>query len=206
MFLDLILRRNPTLVEQAIALHQTGALPANCYVIDLDAVERNARRHRARGRAAWPEDLRDDQADGPQRLVLPRGREGRHSRRRRGRHGMRARLPPRGHDASATSATSCRFRALRPTRRRRWRRITGPSSPPKKAQEASDGEPRARARAADARPHRRARRYVLSGPRGRFRGGRCRRGRRRDRRDARACASPASPRFRLSSSMPRAAR
>jgi predicted amino acid racemase len=42
MFLDLILRRNPGLVEQTIALHQQGALPANAYVIDLDAVERNA--------------------------------------------------------------------------------------------------------------------------------------------------------------------
>ena len=43
MFLDLIRRRNPELVEQAIALHQAGALPANSYVIDLDAVEANAR-------------------------------------------------------------------------------------------------------------------------------------------------------------------
>jgi predicted amino acid racemase len=43
MFLDLIRRRNPTLIEQAIALHQAGQLPANTYVIDLDAVERNAR-------------------------------------------------------------------------------------------------------------------------------------------------------------------
>ena len=42
MFLDLILRRNPTLVEQAIALHQAGRIPANAYVIDLDAVELNA--------------------------------------------------------------------------------------------------------------------------------------------------------------------
>ena len=42
MFLDLTLRRNPTLVEQAIALHQTGRIPANCYVIDLDAVDHNA--------------------------------------------------------------------------------------------------------------------------------------------------------------------
>lgn len=42
MFLELTLRRNPTLVEQAIALHQAGKIPANCYVIDLDAVERNA--------------------------------------------------------------------------------------------------------------------------------------------------------------------
>src|ERR1700693_2108096 len=43
MFLDLIRRRNPKLVEQTIALHQAGKLPANSYVIDLDAVEANAR-------------------------------------------------------------------------------------------------------------------------------------------------------------------
>ena len=43
MFLDLIRRRNPRLIEQAIALHQAGRLPANSYVIDLDAVEANAR-------------------------------------------------------------------------------------------------------------------------------------------------------------------
>ena len=43
MFLDLIRRRNPQLIEQAIFLHQQGKLPANAYVIDLDAVEENAR-------------------------------------------------------------------------------------------------------------------------------------------------------------------
>jgi predicted amino acid racemase len=43
MFLDLIRRRNPRLIEGAIALHQSGELPANTYVIDLDAVEDNAR-------------------------------------------------------------------------------------------------------------------------------------------------------------------
>ena len=43
MFLDVIRRRNPRLIEQAIALHQFGQLPANTYVIDLDAVEANAR-------------------------------------------------------------------------------------------------------------------------------------------------------------------
>ena len=39
MFLDLIRRRNPALVEQSIAFHQAGKLPANTYVVDLDAVE-----------------------------------------------------------------------------------------------------------------------------------------------------------------------
>jgi predicted amino acid racemase len=43
MFLDVIRRRNPRLIEAAIALHQRGDLPANSYVIDLDAVEDNAR-------------------------------------------------------------------------------------------------------------------------------------------------------------------
>lgn len=43
MFLDLVRRRNPRLIEASIALHQEGLLPANCYAIDLDAVEQNAR-------------------------------------------------------------------------------------------------------------------------------------------------------------------
>jgi len=43
MFLDVLRRRNPKLIEQAIALHQAGKLPANAYVIDLDSVEANAR-------------------------------------------------------------------------------------------------------------------------------------------------------------------
>jgi predicted amino acid racemase len=43
MFLDPIRRRNPRLIEGAIALHQAGRIPANTYVIDLDAVEANAR-------------------------------------------------------------------------------------------------------------------------------------------------------------------
>ena len=43
MFLDVLRRRNPQLIEQTIALHQAGKLPANAYVIDLDSVEANAR-------------------------------------------------------------------------------------------------------------------------------------------------------------------
>ena len=42
MFLNVLLRRNPRLVEAAIALHQQGRVPANCYVFDLDAVRANA--------------------------------------------------------------------------------------------------------------------------------------------------------------------
>ena len=43
MFLDILGRRNPDLVRAAISLHQAGAIPPNTYVLDLDAITRNAR-------------------------------------------------------------------------------------------------------------------------------------------------------------------
>lgn len=43
MFLESLRRRNPRFVEAAIALHRARRLPANCYVIDLEQVEANAR-------------------------------------------------------------------------------------------------------------------------------------------------------------------
>lgn len=43
MFLELLKRRNPKLIDAAITLHQQGYLPANCYVLDLDAIEDNSR-------------------------------------------------------------------------------------------------------------------------------------------------------------------
>ena len=43
MFLDVLRRRNPRLVEAAVALHRSGEIPPNAYVLDLDAVEDNAR-------------------------------------------------------------------------------------------------------------------------------------------------------------------
>ncbi|QKV90571.1 alanine racemase [Streptomyces sp. NA02950] len=42
MFLDLLRRRNPALIDAAISLHQQGQLPANTYVLDLDAITANA--------------------------------------------------------------------------------------------------------------------------------------------------------------------
>jgi predicted amino acid racemase len=42
MFLEALRRRNPKLIEEAIALHQAGNIPANSYVIDLDQVAANA--------------------------------------------------------------------------------------------------------------------------------------------------------------------
>ena len=42
MFLDLLRRRNPALIEAAVALHQAGVLPANTYALDLEAIQHNA--------------------------------------------------------------------------------------------------------------------------------------------------------------------
>lgn len=49
MFLDVLRRRNPAFILAAQALHRAGAIPANAYVIDLDAVTENARLLRAEG-------------------------------------------------------------------------------------------------------------------------------------------------------------
>ncbi|MDR1613270.1 MAG: alanine racemase [Planctomycetota bacterium] len=43
MFLSVLIRRNPAFLGAVITLHQRGELPANCYVIDADAVRENAR-------------------------------------------------------------------------------------------------------------------------------------------------------------------
>ena len=42
MFLDLLRRRNPALLDAAVRLHQQGELPADTFAIDLDAVRANA--------------------------------------------------------------------------------------------------------------------------------------------------------------------
>ncbi len=47
MFLDVLRRRNPQLIEAAIVLHQDGSIPANTYVIDLDTVTANTRLFKA---------------------------------------------------------------------------------------------------------------------------------------------------------------
>jgi predicted amino acid racemase len=44
MFLDVTRRRNPALIDAAVRLHQAGAIPSNCYVIDIDTVAANAGR------------------------------------------------------------------------------------------------------------------------------------------------------------------
>lgn len=43
MFLDVLRRRNPRLIDAAVTLHQQGQLPANTFVFDLDTVTENAR-------------------------------------------------------------------------------------------------------------------------------------------------------------------
>lgn len=41
MFLRTLLERNPGFVDAAVELHQAGRIPANSYVLDLDAIEAN---------------------------------------------------------------------------------------------------------------------------------------------------------------------
>ena len=185
MFLDLILRRNPALVEQAIALHQAGRLPANAYVIDLDAVERNARV--IAGEAA---------RHGLKTFAMTK---------QMGRNAAFCRAVARGGIAAAVAvdmecARACRRAGLRighlghlvqiPARRGGCGGADGAGlldrvRRRRRPQEASAASAQARPQAADARAHRRARRYVLSRPRGRLCGGRHRRRRRRHRRAAR---------------------
>jgi len=43
LFLTALRTRNPAFVEAVVSLHQAGELPAPAYVIDLEAVEENAR-------------------------------------------------------------------------------------------------------------------------------------------------------------------
>jgi predicted amino acid racemase len=44
MFLDVLTRRNPALIDAAVELHRRGAIPPATFVIDADQVEANARR------------------------------------------------------------------------------------------------------------------------------------------------------------------
>ncbi|MCY4193809.1 MAG: hypothetical protein OXF04_05875 [bacterium] len=41
MFLQSLLDKNPAFLEAVVALHQAGAIPANSYAVDLDAVAAN---------------------------------------------------------------------------------------------------------------------------------------------------------------------
>lgn len=43
MFLSLLIRRNPRFLGAAVALHRSGIIPANCFVLDTDAIEQNTR-------------------------------------------------------------------------------------------------------------------------------------------------------------------
>ena len=43
MFLETLARRNPDLIRAAVSLHQSGEIPPNSYLLDLDAIRENAR-------------------------------------------------------------------------------------------------------------------------------------------------------------------
>ncbi|MCH7653614.1 MAG: YhfX family PLP-dependent enzyme, partial [Chloroflexi bacterium] len=46
--LDIIRDRNPLLVKAAVELHQSGEIPPNTYVVDLDRVRENAKQAKER--------------------------------------------------------------------------------------------------------------------------------------------------------------
>ena len=101
MFLDLIRRRNPRLIEAAIRLHQRGELPANTYVIDLDAVENNARAISVRAEGLGLTVMAMTKQMGRNEVLLPRRDARRNKAQRCGRHGMRAGHTTRGHGGRA---------------------------------------------------------------------------------------------------------
>ena len=41
--LEIIENRNPKLVEATVELHQSGAIPSDCYVVDLDILRNNVK-------------------------------------------------------------------------------------------------------------------------------------------------------------------
>ena len=43
MYLQRLIERNPRLLEAAILLHQSGRIPPNTWIIDLDTIVENAR-------------------------------------------------------------------------------------------------------------------------------------------------------------------
>lgn len=50
MFLDVLSRRNKKLIETAVELHQKGLIPANSYLLDVDAIKGNAELFSAEGK------------------------------------------------------------------------------------------------------------------------------------------------------------
>lgn len=44
MFLDVTKRRNPELIHAGVSLHQTGRIPPNTYVIDIDVLKENTKK------------------------------------------------------------------------------------------------------------------------------------------------------------------
>lgn len=43
MFLDIVQKRNPELIQYALELHQNGSISPNTYVVDIDAVKNNSK-------------------------------------------------------------------------------------------------------------------------------------------------------------------
>ena len=65
MLAQRMLETNPELIDAAIELHQLGALPANSFLFDLDAVAENARMQSTEAKRLGLTTYLSDQADRP---------------------------------------------------------------------------------------------------------------------------------------------
>ncbi len=201
MFLDVLRRRNPGFIEAAMRLHQEGRLPANAYVLDLDAVEANARLLKTEADRLGLKVFAMTKQVGRVELLLPGGAARRH-RPRRSRSTWPAPAQPiapawpfghLGHLSQVAARRSggggrCPAAGL----------LDGVQRRPRRARRGAAA--RRRLHPGPACPHPGRRRHLLSRPRGRLR--RSRRGGRGRPRSTRstAAASPASPPFRRCSS------
>ena len=113
MFLDVLRRRNPGFIEAAMRLHQEGRLPANAYVLDLDAVEANARLIKTEADRLGLKVFAMTKQVGRVEFLLQGGHARRHRPVGGGRHGLRPRNPSRRPGRSAISATSSQVAARR---------------------------------------------------------------------------------------------
>ena len=169
MFLDVIRRRNPRLIEAAIALHQSGQLPANTYVIDLDAVENNARAISSKAGSLGLTVMAMTKQMGRNEFLLPRGDAGRNRAQRCGRSGMRV-----GHEARRHGAWA--YRPPGPDSEMGGRQRGAALSDVVDGVQCREsfggggGFREAGARAAAPRPHSRRERSILSRARRRVRG------------------------------------
>ena len=205
MFLDVLRRRNPASSKPRSRCIRQGKIPANTYVLDLDAVEANARVLKAEADRLGLKVFamtKQMAANGSFCRAVMRGGIDRRWRSTWPAPAPRTAPAEIGHLGHLAAGTA-RTRPRRPPRRSG--RTTGPCSTTRRPAKRPPRRTRRGLCAGPAGPHPGRGRHLLSRPRGRLRRRRYRRGR-RPLDGSMAAASPASPPSRRCSSIPRRAR